>query len=90
MFKPGHFIASSNVNISDDNVLEHAEVFDLTLSIPDELATMGIMLSERAFALATIYDNDGTSTYISVHSTHMRYACIYMHILTISQVSLIL
>lgn len=59
MFEPGHFVASFNINISDDNILEHAEVYNLTLSIPDEFATLGFVLGEKATATATIYDNDG-------------------------------
>ena len=59
MFKPGHFVASSNISIRDDNILEYAEVFNLTLSIPDELMTTGFMLGENTTALATIYDDDG-------------------------------
>ena len=43
-------------------MLEYAEVFNLTLSIPDEYVTMGLMLGETATALATIYDNDGKDT----------------------------
>ena len=80
MFKAGHFIASSNVNISDNNMLEYAGVFNLTLSISDELMTMGLVLGEKATALATIYDNDGRSSYILTH--YLLYAhVICMHTL---------
>ena len=74
MFKARQFVASSNISIIDDNMLEYAEVFNLTLSIPDEYVTMGLMLGETATALATIYDNDGKNTSLYKYNT---YTCVF-------------
>lgn len=52
-------MASCNMNISDDNILEYAEVFNLTLSIPHKFMIMGLKLGKRTTAVTTIYDDDG-------------------------------
>lgn len=72
IFQPKHINASFNISISDDNILEYSEVFNLTLSIPHEVAMMGIILGKRMTTSVTIYDNDGMHEfklwiYLSIH-----------------------
>ena len=58
-FLVGQTRAEFTVDITDDNVIEAMESFQLLLSIPDSLISKGVQVGPNSAATVTIMDNDG-------------------------------
>ena len=58
-FPAGQTRAEFTVAITDDNVIEAMESFQLLLSIPQDLISKGVRVEPNSAATVTIMDNDG-------------------------------
>ena len=58
-FPAGQTRVEFSVEITDDNLIEPMESFQLLLSIPDDLISKGAQVGPNSAATVTIMDNDG-------------------------------
>ena len=65
-FPAGQTRVEFSVDITDDNLIEPMESFQLLLSIPDDLISKGAQVGPNAEATVTIMDNDGELA-VNVH-----------------------
>ena len=63
MFEPGETTVSVNITIIDDSILEYTELFNLTMTVPNQFMDYGIKLGEIVVTIIEIYDNDGEPMY---------------------------
>ena len=61
------------VDITDDNVIETIESFQLVLSIPVDLISKGAQVGPNSASTVTIMDNDG-----ELQSVHFSFTCVYI------------
>ena len=77
-FPPGQTRVELMINITDDNVIEAMESFQLLLSIPDDLISKGAQVGPNAAATVTIMDNDGELLELCtcwLHTHTYTYSC---------------
>ena len=75
VFSAGQTTAEFTVVITDDNLIEAMESFQLLLSIPEDLISKGVQVGPNSAATVTIMDNDGKLYVISC--VHVGPQCIY-------------
>lgn len=51
--------ATVRLNITDDDMLELTELFNVSIIVPENVANKGIYTGKIISALVTIFDNDG-------------------------------
>ncbi len=76
-FPAGQTRAEFTVVITDDNVIEAMESFQLLLSIPQNLTSKGVQVGPNSAATVTIMDNDG-ELYIVLHNC-VHFCSTYMY-----------
>ena len=64
-FPAGQTRAEFTVDITDDNLIESMESFQLLLSIAEDLISKGVQVGPNSAATVTIMDNDGEVVYIN-------------------------
>ena len=64
-FPAGQTRAEFTVVITDDNLIESMESFQLLLSIPEDFISKGVQVGPNSAATVTIMDNDGEVVYIN-------------------------
>ena len=71
-FPAGQTRAEFTVDITDDNLIEAMESFQLLLSIAEDLISKGVQVGPNSAATVTIMDNDGelySTIYVNVPDT---------------------
>lgn len=70
-FQPGEMMATVEITILDDSILEQTEFFNLLLEVPQTSVDRKVTAGKPAEATVNILDNDSAFSAVAVPSKHL-------------------